>query len=97
MIVIKQTDVFEKWFKKLKNFELKNIIIDRMSRVKLGNFGDFKNLKGNLLELRFNIQAGVRIYFTKRNGEIVLLLNAGDKSSQSEDIKKARQLMDLYD
>ncbi|MDD3730329.1 MAG: type II toxin-antitoxin system RelE/ParE family toxin [Endomicrobiaceae bacterium] len=97
MIVIKQTDVFEKWFKKLKNFELKNIIIDRMSRVKLGNFGDFKNLKGNLFELRFNIQAGVRIYFTKRNGEIVLLLNAGDKSSQSEDIKKARQLMDLYD
>ena len=97
MIVIKQTEIFEKWFRKLKNFELKNIIIDRMSRVKLGNFGDCKNLKGNLFELRFNIQAGVRIYFTKRNGEIVLLLNAGDKSSQSEDIKKARQLMDLYD
>lgn len=97
MIVIKQTEIFEKWFRKLKNFELKNIIIDRMSRVKLGNFGDCKNLKGNLFELRFNIQAGVRIYFTKKNGEIVLLLNAGDKSSQSEDIKKARQLMDLYD
>ncbi|MDD3175737.1 MAG: type II toxin-antitoxin system RelE/ParE family toxin [Candidatus Nanoarchaeia archaeon] len=97
MIVIKQTEIFEKWFRKLKNFELKNIIIDRMSRVKLGNFGDCKNLKGNLFELRFNLQAGVRIYFTKKNGEIVLLLNAGDKSSQSEDIKKARQLMDLYD
>lgn len=97
MIVIKQTEVFEKWFRKLKDFELKNVIIDRMSRIKLGNFGDSKNLKGNLFELRFNIHGGIRIYFTKRNGEIILLLNAGDKSSQSEDIKKARQLMDLYE
>ena len=35
---------------------------------------------------------GYRIYYTVRNGELIILLAGGDKSTQSADIKKAKEL-----
>jgi putative addiction module killer protein len=32
---------------------------------------------------------GYRIYYTERNGELVILLAGGDKSTQQQDIKLA--------
>lgn len=37
---------------------------------------------------------GLRVYYTFRGAEIVLLLVGGDKSSQQQDIQKARELME---
>jgi putative addiction module killer protein len=45
-------------------------------------------------ELRIHFQKGYRIYFTNINGEIIILLVGGDKSTQSADIKKAQRLKD---
>ena len=36
--------------------------------------------------------SGYRVYYTERNGMIILLLVGGDKSTQERDIAKARQL-----
>ncbi len=66
----------------------------RLDRIKLGNFGDFKNLGESLYELRFFFGAGYRIYYTFRGDELILLLVGGDKSTQKRDIKLARQLLD---
>lgn len=65
-------------------------VIRRLERIYDDNFGDFKQIESNLYELRFTLGKGYRIYYTIRNDLIVLLLNAGDKSKQSKDIKLAK-------
>ncbi len=91
----KGLEPFSDWVSKL-NFKLQNIVVSRLNRIKLGNFGDCKHLEGKLYELRIHIDAGYRIYFSREGKKIVLLLCAGDKSSQKKDIKKAQNLLEKY-
>lgn len=94
---IEHTKQYEKWFLKLKSQITKFAVIDRINRVKKGEFGDCKDLKQGLFELRFKIAGGLRIYYAfKKTGEIVLLLTGGNKDTQERDIKKARVLKKLY-
>jgi putative addiction module killer protein len=94
MYIIKQTNIFTKWLKKLKDIKAKVSIIRRIDRIKLGNFGDYKVLSDEISELRFTTGPGYRVYYTKiNNNEIVILLIGGDKSSQKEDIIKAKQIL----
>ena len=69
----------------------------RLLRLSMGNFGDYKNLGDELFELRFS--EGIRIYFSKINNIIVLLLSGGSKNNkgeQSRDIAKARKFLIDY-
>ena len=68
-------------------------VLQRMNRVKHGNLGDYKKIGDRLYELRLFFGGGYRIYFTMQNNTIVILLCAGDKSTQSKDIKKALTYM----
>lgn len=68
-------------------------IVDRLSRVNQGNFGDHKSVGEGISEMRLKFGSGYRIYYTVRNETIVFLLAGGDKSSQREDIKKAKELI----
>jgi putative addiction module killer protein len=67
------------------------IIKNRLDRIRIGNFGDAKILKGmgGIWELRINYGPGYRIYFGKQGTTIVVLLTGGDKKSQKKDIAKA--------
>ncbi|MNP51598.1 hypothetical protein D3C76_1459350 [compost metagenome] len=58
----------------------------------MGNLGDFKALGGGISELRVDVAAGYRIYFTRKENRLIVLLVGGDKSSQAADILKARKL-----
>ena len=69
----------------------------RLLRLSMGNFGDYKNLGNELFELRFS--EGIRVYFSKVNNTIVLLLSGGSKNNkreQSRDIAKARDFLVDY-
>ena len=57
-----------------------------------GYFGDHKSLGGGISELRIDYGPGYRVYYTERNGMILILLAGGDKSTQDKDIVKARKL-----
>lgn len=92
MYLIKQTALFSKWLGKLKDVQGKVSILRRLDRIKEGNFGDYKSINNHISELRITTGAGYRVYYTKHNDEIVLLLIGGDKSTQSKDIAKAKQL-----
>lgn len=70
-------------------------IYSRITRIQEDNLGDYKNL-GDVSELRFKFGSGYRIYFSEINNVIVLLLNAGDKKTQSKDIKKAKEYFDIW-
>jgi len=87
------TGVFDRWLARLKDIVTKRKILARLARLENGNFGDFKNIVDGLFELRFFFGSGLRIYYTVRNDQVVLLLVGGDKSSQPKDIEKAKQLL----
>lgn len=69
------------------------MIKSRINRIRLGNFGDAKMLKGTggIWELRIDWGPGYRIYFGKAEKMIVMLLTGGDKKSQTRDIEKAKR------
>ena len=92
MYIIKQTDIFSKWLLKLKDTKAKVAILRWIQRVQEGNFGDYKSISSEINELRITTGPGYRVYYTIRNEEIVILLIAGDKSTQSEDILKATKI-----
>lgn len=90
---VKQTPVFKAWLKKLKDRQALKIIALRLTRAVNGNLGDVKSLSGNLSEMRIFVGKGYRLYFTIKNGQVVILLCGGDKSTQSKDIEKAKKLL----
>jgi putative addiction module killer protein len=65
-------------------------ILQRLERLKEGNYGDHKNLGEGIYELRFFFGSGYRVYFAEDGNTIVVLLCGGDKKSQTKDIAKAR-------
>jgi len=81
------------WYLSLDNSQ-KIIISKRLIRVKNDNYGDFKDLGKGLKELKF--KNGTRIYFTKTENIIIILLNGGDKKQQSKDISKAKEYLNEY-
>ena len=84
------------WLKTLdKPFRTR--IQDRLTRIEQDdNFGDFKKIDSELSELRFNFGSGYRIYYTEINNIVVLLLNAGDKKLQNNDILKAKEYLTIW-
>ena len=68
-------------------------IQSRLTRLLENNFGDHKNIDNEISELRFKFGSGYRIYYTEIDNIIVLLINGGDKSTQSKDIEKAKSIL----
>ena len=84
---------FDDWFSELDK-SVKAKILIRIERLKIGLYGKHRNLKKGITELKF--ESGERIYFYEENDTIVLLLNGGGKTRQSNDIKTAENFLDDY-
>ena len=82
----------EDWLKKLSG-DVRAVILSRINRVRLGNFGDSKLIRGGggVWELRVDVGPGYRVYYGKKGDAMVVLLVGGDKGSQIRDIAKAKQ------
>ncbi len=89
---LKRSDVFDKWFRGLRDQRAVSKVADRLSRVEDGNFGDHKSVGDGVSELRISYGPGYRIYYTIRGEVVVFLLVGGDKTSQDEDIKRAKAM-----
>ena len=85
-------EVVAKWLDSFKDNHLLFKIMQRIRRLELGYFGDYKFLSQGLYELRFNFGPGYRIYYTIKGRQIILLY-AGYKNSQKDDIKKSRIIL----
>ena len=80
---------FKEWFKKLDGTQ-KRAVQRRLRAIEENDhFGDRKNLRGDLHELRF--RQVIRIYFTEVSGEVVILLGGSGKRDQKREIDKARE------
>lgn len=92
---VRQTATFADWFAALRDDRAKNRIAARIVRVEAGNFGDCKPVGAGVSELRVDVGPGYRVYFTRRDGELVILLCGGDKASQQRDIAKAKAMASI--
>lgn len=94
MIEVRQTEVFAKWLRELRDGRARRTIAARIDRLAAGNPGDAKSVGHGVSELRIHYGPGYRVYFTQRGSLIMILLCGGDKSSQESDIALAHALAD---
>lgn len=81
---------FSNWFQTLKDKKLRAQIKNRLERVAVGNYGDYKSIGDGIYELRIHYGAGYRLYFVEKNKMIILFLMGGIKKNQVKDIQKAK-------
>jgi putative addiction module killer protein len=93
MFLIEKTVQFDKGLLKLKNLKAKAIILFRIQKIENDeHFGDCKSVGDGIQELKINFAKGYRIYFKERDGQLIILLIGGDKSTQQKDIAKAKEI-----
>lgn len=99
-IKIYQTDTgkgpFSQWLKDIKDHLTRAKIRIRLDRMEKGNFGQCEPVGEGVFELKIDFGPGYRIYFGKLGAKCVLLLCAGDKSSQKSDIQNAKTYFKDY-
>jgi len=64
----------------------------RIDRLAHGNPGQSRYLSEGVSELKIDVGPGYRVYYTERQGELIILLAGGDKSTQGRDIAIAIEL-----
>ncbi len=94
VLEVRQTEVYARWFRGLRDRQARAQIDVRVRRLSLGNPGDARPLGGGVSELRIDYGPGYRVYFCRRGRHLVVLLAGGDKDSQSRDVRRARGLAD---
>jgi putative addiction module killer protein len=92
MAIVRKTDVFKKWLKKLKDAIARAHIDRRIDRLSRGNPGDVKPIGEGCSEMRIDYGPGYRVYYKDTGREIIIILCGGDKSTQQEDIDRAKRL-----
>ncbi len=88
---------FADWLNKLDS-KTRAKILARIARVEAGNFGDSKSLvnTNRISELREHFGPGYRIYYTRIENTVVLLLCGSTKSNQNRMIAKAQDYLYEY-
>jgi putative addiction module killer protein len=82
---------FDAWLK-CQSIPVKARVLARIRHMQEGNNGDCQPVGEGVSESRIHHGPGIRLYFLSRNGELVVLLGGGDKSTQQADIERAREL-----
>ena len=93
-MLLKKTSFFTKWLEKL-DLKIKTVIIANLAKLEDGNFSNVKSVGNGVHELKINYQKGYRVYFTNVDDKIIILLCAGNKSSQTKDITTAKEIKSL--
>jgi len=92
MFTVRQTEEFVAWLDELTDKRAQIRIVARLRQAEAGNLGDWKPIDGNLSEMRVDVGAGYRLYFTRRGTVLIILLTGGSKSSQKRDVRRALAL-----
>ena len=92
MIEIRQTEVYARWFSRVRDRQARVRIDSRIRRLSLGNPGDVRPVGEGVSEIRIDYGPGYRLYFVRQGEDLVILLAGGDKDSQDRDIRRALEL-----
>jgi putative addiction module killer protein len=97
MYTVQQTQDFQNWLDGLKDLRAQLRIVARLRQAEAGNLGDWKSIAGPLSEMRVDVGAGYRLYFTRQGKVLIVMLAGGSKSGQARDIAKAQRLLNELD
>jgi len=92
MFTVLQTAGFVAWLDALQDKRARARIVARLRQAEAGNLGDWQPVEGELAELRVHFGPGYRLYFVRRGRVMVVMLAAGDKSTQRRDVRRALKL-----
>jgi putative addiction module killer protein len=87
-----KTDEFDEWLAGLQDQRAVAKIASRIERLAMGNPGDVRPVGEGISELRLTHGPGYRVYYKQTGRTIVLILCGGDRSTQPNDIKRAKEL-----
>jgi putative addiction module killer protein len=87
---------FGEWLQSVTDKTTHARIRTRISRLRLGNFGDCRSVGEGVHELRLDFGPDYRVYYSRIGVRLVLLLGGGDKSSQDRDIREAKRHWQEY-
>jgi putative addiction module killer protein len=89
---VRLTEEFQDWLDALRDRRAQLRITARLRTVEAGSLGVWKTVGSTVSEMRIDVGAGYRLYFTRRGRVIIVMLAGGDKSSQKRDIERAHRL-----
>jgi putative addiction module killer protein len=90
---VERTTDFVDWLDNLKDLPARARILARIARLADGNPGQHRNLTGGVSEMKIDVGAGYRVYYTQRGNILIVLLCGGSKSTQQADIRKAQTMV----
>lgn len=76
----------------LRDMNARARILKRIDSAIRGNFGDCEFVAEGVHEMRIHCGPGYRLYYTRREHCVYLLLVGGDKKSQKRDIRRAIEM-----
>ncbi|SIO60336.1 putative addiction module killer protein [Paraburkholderia phenazinium] len=97
ILTIRTSEVFDNWFRSLRDRLAKRRIQARIDRLALGNLGDARCVGVPISEMRIDHGPGYRVYYVQRGVMLAILLCGGDKSTQAADIRTAHKMLGNLD
>ncbi len=80
----------KEWLSSIKDKMTQAILYKRIRQAGLGQFGKTRNVGDGVWELKVDYGPGYRVYYGIHGDELILILMAGSKRTQTADIKKTR-------
>jgi putative addiction module killer protein len=94
---IRRTEEFATWLSHLQDRQGRAKILSRIDRLEEGNPGKTRSVGDGIVEMKIDFGPGYRVYYIRRGEIVIVLLCGGDKSSQENDIRRARVLASQLD
>lgn len=79
------------WLSQLQDKRAKAQWAIRFRRMSNGLIGDVKPVGAGVMKLREHVGPGYRVYSGRHGAVTIILLCAGDKSTQKDDVERAKE------
>ena len=76
MFTVRQTQEFQDWLDALNDVRAQVRIAARLRLAEAGNLGDWKPVGGEVSEMRIPFGPGYRLYFSRRQSILIVMLLA---------------------
>ena len=80
---------FRDWLMDISDKRVRTAVLRRVDRLMEGNFGEHRFLRDGVWELKIDVGPGYRVYYAQEGKMLILLLCAGSKRTQRQDIDRA--------
>ncbi|MGA2207411.1 MAG: type II toxin-antitoxin system RelE/ParE family toxin [Terracidiphilus sp.] len=89
---VRRTEEFAAWLSGLRDKQGRAKILARIDRLEDGNPGKTRSVGAGVVEMKIDFGPGYRVYYIQRGQLLIVLLCGGDKSTQVNDIKRAKSI-----